>query len=78
MCVCAVGTGDVRIFLCVESELVLCGQVHEGLHGREVSDVSVTDLTEQCLQVPTQTHTGLDHLSIRVHIRSITISECPE
>lgn len=54
MCVC---TGDVGVLLCVESQFVLCGQVDEGLHGGEVGDVSVADLTEQRLQVPKHTHT---------------------
>ena len=53
-CLC---TRDVGVLLGVESQLVLCGQVDEGLHGGEVGDVSVTDLTEQRLQVPAQTQT---------------------
>lgn len=50
-------TRDVGVLLSVESQLVLSGQVDEGLHGGEVGDVSVTDLTEQCLQIPTNTNT---------------------
>lgn len=52
-CVC-VCTRDVGVFLSVESQFVLCGKVDEGLHGGEVGDVSVADLTEQRLQVPTR------------------------
>lgn len=54
MCLC---TRDVGVFLGVESQLVLCGQVDEGLHGGEVGDVSVADLTEQRLQVPAHAQT---------------------
>lgn len=50
-------TRNVGVFLGVESQLVLCGQVDEGLHGGEVGDVSVADLTEQRLQVPAHAQT---------------------
>lgn len=56
VCVC---TRDVGVLFSVESQLILCGQVDEGLHGGEVGDVSVADLTEQRLQVPTHKHTQL-------------------
>lgn len=65
VCIC---TGDVGVLLSVEGQLILCGQVDEGLHGGEVGDVTVTDLTEQRLQVPTHRHTET--------MRNLTLSEC--
>lgn len=52
----SVCTWDVRVFLSVEGQFILCGQVDKGFHGGEIGNVSVADLTEQRLQVPTQTH----------------------
>ncbi len=52
-----VRTRDVGVFFSVKSQFVLCWQVDEGLHGGEVGDVSVADLTEQRLQIPAHTHT---------------------
>lgn len=46
-------TRDVRIFLSIKGQLVFCGEVDKGFHGREISDVSIADLAEQGLQVPT-------------------------
>lgn len=52
VCVC-VCTRDVRVFLSVEGQFIFCGQVDKGFHGGEIGNVSVADLTEQRLQVPT-------------------------
>lgn len=56
LCVC-VCTRDVGVLLGVESQFVLSGQVDEGLHGGEVGNVTVADLSEQRLQVPAHTQT---------------------
>lgn len=48
-----VSTRDVRVFLSIKGQLVLCGKVDKGFHGREVSNVAIADLTQQRLQVPT-------------------------
>lgn len=50
-------TRDVGVLLSIKSQFVLSGQVDERLHGGEVGDVSVTDLSEQRLQIPAHTHT---------------------
>lgn len=52
-------TGDIGVLFSIERQLVLGGQVDEGLHGGEVGDVSVTDLAKQRFQVPANTHTQL-------------------
>lgn len=42
----SVPTGDVGILFGVEGQLVLGGQVHEGLHRREIGDVPIADLAQ--------------------------------
>lgn len=63
MCIC---TRDVGVLLSIESQFVLSGQVDKGLHGREVGNVSITDLTEQRLQVPAHTHIHTNTSSVWV------------
>lgn len=69
-------TGDVGVLLGVESQFVLCGQVDEGLHGGEVGDVSVADLTEQRLQVPT--HRILSQYRLHVLVLLLTSQDSSE